>query len=96
MPGLSEGVRWLLDLVYPPRCVSCQRLGAVVCAPCLSSIKPPETPICVRCGATIPRVESLCAGCASGLGPAHLDGLRVATLYAGAARPRSSSITSGR
>lgn len=87
MPGLSG----LLDMIFPPRCVVCQRVGAMVCASCLSSMEPPEAPICIRCGQTIrvttSSASSLCADCANGRGPMHLDGIRVAAIYAGAVRP---------
>lgn len=87
MPRLSS----LLDMVFPPRCVACQRVGAAVCAGCLSSMQPPEAPICARCGqtihVTIVSAASLCADCANGRGPKHLDGIRVATVYTGAVRP---------
>jgi ComF family protein len=87
MPGLSS----LLDMIFPPRCVVCQRVGAAVCAGCLSSMQPPEAPICVRCGQTIHATTvsaaSLCADCANGRGPKHLDGIRVAAIYTGAVRP---------
>lgn len=83
MPGLSS----LLDVIFPPRCVVCQRVGAMVCANCLSEMKPPEAPVCARCGASIRGTERLCADCVSGRGLTHLDGIRVATPYAGAARP---------
>ncbi len=91
MPGLSEGLRRLLDAIYPPRCVVCQRVGAPVCASCIGSMQPPAAPICARCGQTI-RVtpnsaSSLCPDCANGRGPKHLDGVRVTTTYAGAVRP---------
>ncbi|HEU4784165.1 MAG TPA: ComF family protein [Ktedonobacterales bacterium] len=87
MPGLSG----LLDVIFPPRCVVCQRVGAMVCAGCLSSMEPPEAPICVRCGqairVTTHSTSSLCADCANGRGPKHLDGIRVATVYTRAVRP---------
>jgi ComF family protein len=87
MPGLSS----LLDMIFPPRCVVCQRVGAMVCASCLSSMQPPETPICAHCGETIRissgSVSSLCADCANGRGPKHLDGVRVAAIYTDAVRP---------
>lgn len=90
MPGLIEGMHRLLDTIYPPRCVVCQRTGAVVCAACLNSIHPPAVPVCVRCGATIPDAgypaPSLCRECAAGTRLPHLDGARVVTDYAGAAR----------
>lgn len=86
MPGLSS----LLDVIFPPRCVACQRVGAMVCASCLSSMEPPEAPICICCGqairVTIGSASSRCADCANGRGPKHLDGIRVATVYTGAVR----------
>lgn len=87
MPGLSS----LLDLIFPPRCVVCKSVGAAVCAGCLSSMQPPEAPVCARCGQTIrPAASSspsLCADCADGRGPKYLDGVRVAAIYTGAVRP---------
>jgi ComF family protein len=87
MPGLSS----LLDMIFPPRCVVCQRVGAAVCARCLSSMQPPTAPICARCGETIRVTTSstsgLCAACSNGRGPKHLDGVRVAAIYTGAVRP---------
>src|SRR5690242_14674603 len=87
MPGLSS----LLDLIFPPRCVVCQRVGAAVCASCLSSMQPPATPICARCGQTIHGTTSLassiCADCANGRGLKYLDGVRAAATYTGAVRP---------
>lgn len=87
MPGLSS----LLDLIFPPRCAVCQRVGAAVCPSCLDSMQPPTRPICSRCGETIrvttSPVFSLCPDCAKGRGPQHLDGVRVAAIYAGAVRP---------
>lgn len=90
MPGLSDGIQRLLDVIYPSRCVVCQRVGAVVCAQCLSSMSSPDAPVCSHCGATIPDVgyatPTLCQDCAAGRGPMRLDGVRVAAVYAGAAR----------
>ncbi len=90
MPGMSEGLNRLLDAVYPPRCVVCQRVGAVVCADCLSRMHPPDAPTCAHCGATIPDTDypapRLCPNCSAGRNLTHLDGVRVATDYAGAAR----------
>jgi len=87
MPGLSS----LLDMIFPPRCVVCQRVGAAVCASCLSSMQPPAAPICARCGQTIHAMtnlaSSLCLDCTNGHGPKYLDGVRVAATYAGAVRP---------
>ena len=90
MPGLIEGAQRLLDTIYPPRCVVCQRAGAVVCATCLNSMHPPAVPVCTHCGGTIPDAgypaPSLCWECAAGQRLPHFDGVRVATDYVGAAR----------
>src|SRR6185312_8332503 len=90
MPGLSEGIHRLLDTIYPPQCVVCQRMGAVVCAQCLNSMHPPAAPTCPHCGETILNAgystPDLCSDCAAGRGPIHLDGVRVAAAYTGAAR----------
>ena len=87
MPGLGR----LLDIIFPPRCAVCQRVGATVCASCLGSMQPPDAPICARCGqtmrATTNAAPSLCPDCANGRGPKHLDGVRVAATYVGAVRP---------
>ena len=91
MPGLNVGVRRLLDTIYPPRCVVCARVGSVVCADCLKSMRSPAAPTCAHCGATISATGSnaaprLCMECAAGRRLAHFDGVRVAVDYAGAAR----------
>jgi len=90
MPLLSEGLQRLLDVIYPPRCVVCQQVGAVVCADCLSSMRPLDRPTCAHCGKTISGAghpaTALCPDCAVGRGVAYLDGVRVATTYQGAAR----------
>lgn len=90
MPGLIDGIQRLLDTIYPSRCVVCQRVGAVVCADCLRSMHPPAVPVCMRCAATIPHASHpappLCSDCSSGRYLTHLDGVRVAAEYTGAAR----------
>jgi ComF family protein len=40
----------LLDLVFPPRCESCKRVGERLCANCCEKIEYIEEPICARCG----------------------------------------------
>lgn len=91
MPGLNVGVRRLLDTIYPPRCVVCGRVGAVVCADCLKSMRSPAAPTCAHCDATISDTGSsaaprLCPDCAAGRRLAHFNGVRVTVEYTGAAR----------
>jgi ComF family protein len=56
----SSGLVWLkkignaaVDLLFPPRCVNCQRLGAWLCAGCLDEIEVILPPICHRCGSPL-------------------------------------------
>lgn len=81
----------LLDLLFPPRCVSCGASGAVLCATCLASVRAPELPLCRRCGRSLAAAlpapgTDLCAYCATSREIPHLDGLRAASVYAGAVR----------
>lgn len=88
MAGASATMRSLLDLVFPPRCVSCQRFGALLCERCRASIAIPQLPLCARCGRPVLRshLDQRCDLCASGRGPLHLTSLRAATIYDGAIR----------
>ncbi len=40
----------LLDLVFPPRCPGCGRLGILFCDSCQAQIEPIILPVCRRCG----------------------------------------------
>lgn len=55
----------LLDLLFPPRCVGCQRMGAWLCAACLEKVGRVNGPVCLHCGR--PFWESgLCPTCQGG------------------------------
>jgi ComF family protein len=54
--------RALLDLLFPPRCVSCKRAGEWFCADCQTSIEPIAAPLCERCGR--PLASTTCSICA--------------------------------
>lgn len=80
----------LLDLLFPPRCVHCGRMGEPLCAICRASIQPPANPRCERCdrslgGAPGPR----CGRCVALDSQGQRVALRriiVATDYGDAAR----------
>jgi ComF family protein len=40
----------VVDLFFPPSCVSCHRLGAWLCKDCLDEIEVIQPPVCFRCG----------------------------------------------
>ncbi|MEO7001095.1 MAG: ComF family protein [Ktedonobacterales bacterium] len=90
MAEMGEWGQRLLDLLFPPRCVGCGGRGALLCGGCRASIHTPEPPLCDRCGSPLERVTqekpSRCPICRAGAGPQSLTGLRVATVYEGAAR----------
>jgi ComF family protein len=53
LPGMAwlEGLgREVVDLLFPPHCVACNRFGAWLCAGCLQKIDVIQAPICYRCG----------------------------------------------
>jgi len=73
---------FLLDFLFPKRCVSCGRIGSYICRECFSKIEYVEKPICPICqrqaigGKTHP-------GCRNKY---SLDGLVVACRYQGAVK----------
>jgi len=52
----------LLDLLYPPHCVICGRMGAWLCDACIESIPWLEPPLCQRCGRPISK-PGVCRHC---------------------------------
>jgi len=88
---ISEGLRPLIDLVYPPRCPLCgdgvaQQGG--LCVPCWSTLAIPGEPACVSCGRPFPSDQlgeaARCAPCLANQ-PRH-DGISAGTLYNDASR----------
>jgi ComF family protein len=66
----SEG---LLNLLYPPRCVSCQHSGGWICPACHQEIEFIRPPLCPSCGqaTSSPRI---CPSCHRA--PPQIDGIR--------------------
>ncbi len=52
-----------LDLLFPPRCVNCKRVGALLCGTCLAAIDSPAPPRCRRCGQSLSTPSGICATC---------------------------------
>ena len=75
----------LLDLIFPPRCLGCKRVGAWYCAQCISAIAYIHPPICSRCGQELAGAVT-CAACRRSPLPAALDGLRAVAHHGGALR----------
>jgi ComF family protein len=72
----------VLDLLLPPRCGGCRRVGAWLCAECRARIHRLQEPLCRRCGV---EVESARRGCGCERRLRSLSRLRSAVAYAGPA-----------
>ncbi len=82
--SLSTVVRSLsqpiLNLVFPPSCVACQRPGALICDRCAQAVNPVQPPFCARCGRAQTQPVACCERCAQ---EAHqvLQIVRAAAFY---------------
>lgn len=83
---LIELAHSLLDVLFPPRCVSCRAQGAVLCSACLSTARAPRPPLCPLCGRTVADTPGACPACAAGRGPKALSSIRAAATHEGAVR----------
>lgn len=71
--------RALLDLLFPPRCVACRRVGEWFCASCCASIEKIQPPLCERCGR--PLLHPPCSYCQKH--PLQIDGIRAVAFFEG-------------
>ncbi len=78
----------LLELIFPPVCLLCERPGReVICAGCREQFVPVESPYCVRCGRPLPEsaaVGTICGECRQS--PPQFDGARAVGLHAATLR----------
>jgi len=72
----------LLDLLFPPRCVVCRRIGDWFCALCRQAIARIAPPICKSCGR--PLAHSECPYCKKL--PLRIDGTRAVAFFEGGLR----------
>ena len=81
---LVQGIKKsLLDLLFPPRCVSCREMGSLLCAKCRNEFELVEPPLCPRCGR--PNTNGrLCPLCQRG--PLQVDGVRSMAYFDGTLR----------
>ncbi len=77
--ALHRAGRIMLDVLYPPRCPGCGRMGEVFCAACLQRVEPLPAPACPRCGQPGPD-DTLCAHCRAT--PSPLDVIISAAVFA--------------
>ncbi len=74
----------LLDLLLPPRCGGCRKVGSWLCECCKTKIRRLEEPLCRRCGVELPSARREC-GCRARL--KSLTRLRSAVAYEGPVEP---------
>ncbi len=87
--AFGSRLRPILDLVFPPRCVYCGRLGDYLCETCRAEAQPVGAEICIRCGNPLTQ-RGLCNQCRQDP-PAPLRGIRGVFFYNG---PIAQSIRS--
>lgn len=75
--------RRLLDLIFPPRCIVCSRLGTWLCAECISDLPYVVGPVCYQCGTPLPQGRS-CARCAQH--PLEIERVHSVFLFQGPVR----------
>jgi ComF family protein len=73
----------LLDLLYPPFCVGCERPGTMYCSTCRDGVSRIRPPLCPRCGRP-QAVSRVCLGCA--VKPPSVDGIRSVAVFEGTLR----------
>ena len=67
-----------LDLIFPPRCVGCGRVGSWFCDRCMAAVEPVPEPVCPICGRPTPDGQ-VCPFCRSH--PLHLNAVRSVALF---------------
>jgi len=77
MPSTKLICNFLLDLIFPKKCVNCGEFGIFCCQKCLAQIKPIQTQVCPKCGKISERGK-WCSGCK---GKSYLSGIIVAADY---------------
>jgi len=73
----------VLDMLYPPRCVACGRIGSYYCRSCREDLHFIDPPVCFRCGRPLTE-PGLCHICRRTISP--LDGARSVLFFGGSVR----------
>jgi ComF family protein len=68
----------LLDLIYPPRCPGCGRVGYAFCEGCRARVQYIVPPVCRRCGSPLAE-EGLCHRCRTV--PSNLNGVLAVAIF---------------
>jgi len=68
-----------VNLVFPPVCVCCRKVGEILCQDCLDEVAWVEKPICQDCGCTVSKHSYQCNSCQER--PLSLKQIRAAVLF---------------
>lgn len=77
---LQKSTQSLLDLLFPPSCISCKIANSWLCQNCLSGISFINTPVCNRCGTPLAADAPFCKQCKKNPLP-DIDGIRSASYF---------------
>ena len=69
----------LVNLVFPPVCVCCRKVGEILCQDCLAQVNWVQEPICQSCGCTVSDFSCQCNDCKKR--PFPLNQIRAAVLF---------------
>ena len=81
--GITRLASASLDILYPPRCVGCNKEDLFLCSTCLDSLPRLVAPYCLVCAQPIARGET-CSRCLAS--PLAIDGIRAPFLMEGTIR----------
>lgn len=82
--GAARLANAAVDLLFPKRCVGCDREGAFLCQECLAELPRLEPPFCFLCGQPGRLMMRLCLSCWER--PLEIDGIRAPYRMEGAVR----------
>jgi ComF family protein len=74
-----------IDVILPPVCSHCQKVGSLFCAECRAAVPWLEEPICMACGKPTTQSVLCCSSCQQQ--PLPLTQVRSATLFEGPVPP---------
>jgi ComF family protein len=76
----QKSTQSLLDLLFPPSCISCKAANSWLCQNCLSRIPFITAPVCKRCGTSLAVEAQVCKQCKNN--PLQdIDGIRAASYF---------------
>lgn len=84
-PGrLAPTAHSLVNLIFPPVCAHCRKVGDLLCAACRRNITWMEEPVCPSCGRPALEPDTICLACREQ--PMPLQQIRAAVHFEGVAR----------